>query len=79
MSNSAWGEILHDLIAHKNELIKSLRETIENLEAQPMDISVLKPSDTHKYLLTCNDNFSQLNIEEATITTPRLSQNDQTR
>ena len=78
MSNDAQIEKLHVIIAGKNELIKSLREPIENLNAQLTDRSTLKPSDTHRNLHTCNANISQLNIEEAIITTPRLSQMDHT-
>ena len=53
--NSAEVETLH-VIADKNELIKSLRETTENLKIQLMDRSTL----------------SQQNIEGGIITTPRL-------
>ena len=41
MSNSAQIETLHDVIAIKNELIKLLQETIENLKAKLMDRSML--------------------------------------
>ena len=71
MSNSAQVETLHDVIAGKNELIKSNRETIENLKAQLIDWSTLKPSDAHRNLYTRNDNILQLNIEEGIITIPR--------
>ena len=36
-SNSAQVETLHDAIVGKNQLIKSLQETMENLKAQLMD------------------------------------------
>ena len=42
MSNDAQVETLHDIITGKNELIKPLRETTENLKAQPIDRSTLK-------------------------------------
>ena len=37
-----------------------------------------KPGDTHRNLHTRNDNISQLNIEEAFITNPRLPNNGHT-
>ena len=45
MSNSAQVETQYDAIAGKDELIKSLRETIVNLKLQVMDSSTLKPSE----------------------------------
>ena len=42
MSNDAQVETSHDIIAGKNELIKPLRETTENLKAQLIDGSTLK-------------------------------------
>ena len=48
MSNSTQVEILHDVIIGKNGLIKLLQETIENLNAQLMDWSTLKPIDTDR-------------------------------
>ena len=41
MSNSAQIETLHDVIAVKNELIKLLGETVENLKANLTDRSML--------------------------------------
>ena len=78
MSNSDEVETLHDVVTGKNEMIKSLRGIIENLKSQLINRSTLKPSDTHRNLFTRNCNISQLNIEEAIITTPILSQNDHT-
>ena len=76
MPSSASVETLHDVIAGTNELIKSLRETIENLKVQVMDSAMLKPSDTHRNLHTRNGDTSQFNIEEAIIATPRLPYNN---
>lgn len=61
------------------KIIKSLRETNENLKAQLIDRSTLKLSHTHRNVHTRNDNISELNIEETVIITPRISQNDHTR
>ena len=79
VSSSTKIEILHDIVAGKNELIKLLQLTIENLKAQVMDSSTLKPSDTHRNLHTRNGNVSELNIEEAIVTAPRLQKNDHVR
>ena len=79
MSSSGKVETLHDVIASKNELIKWLRETFVNLKSQLIDSSTLNPSDTLRNLFSCIDNISQLNIDEAIITTPRLSKRDQMR
>ena len=45
MSKSAQVETQYDVIAGKDELIKSLRETIVNLKVQVMDGSTLKRSE----------------------------------
>ena len=69
MFNSAQVEILHSVISGKNELIKLLREAIENFKAHLRDNSTLKPGDTHGNLYTHNDNILQLNIEAIITTT----------
>ena len=79
MSSRTKIVILHDIVAGKNELIKLLQLTTENLKAKDMDSSTLKPSDTHRNLHTRNGNVSELNIEETVVTTPRLQKNDRVR
>ena len=57
MFSSAQVEILHSVISGKNELIKLLREAIENFKAHLRDNSTLRPRDTHGNLYTHNDNI----------------------
>ena len=64
MSNSTQIETLHDVIIGKNGLIKLLQETIENLDAQLMDWSTLKPIDTDRNQYTRNGNIRSWQLKK---------------